>query len=248
MKVTPVRTSVIRANQRTVFDVLDESIVSLPENTVVAISSKIISLCEGSVVNKTTSKDELIQREAELYLPRELSPYGYCNTITNHTLIAGCGIDSSNADGQYVLWPLDSQKTANQIREYLASKFNLTNIGVIITDSASTPLRLGVTGIFLGFSGFKPLQDNRGKKDLFGETMVISRTNIAGGIAAAAVLVMGESNEQTPIALVEDLQSIDFVNRNPNSEELETLNLDFATDVYGAALAGLPWKQGSRKN
>ena len=46
------------------------------ENSVLAVSSKIVSLCEGREVKKTGTADQLIKREAERYIDRKYVPKG----------------------------------------------------------------------------------------------------------------------------------------------------------------------------
>ena len=45
-------------------------------------------------------------------------------------------------------------------------RFSLKNVGVIITDSRTTPLRWGVTGFSIAYSGFEPLKNYIGTKDI----------------------------------------------------------------------------------
>ena len=78
--------------------------------------------------------------------------------------------------------------------------FGWKNFGVLITDSHTTPLRRGVTGIALSYWGFSGVQNKVGTPDLFGRTLKMTHVNLADAFAAAAVLVMGESNESTPVA------------------------------------------------
>jgi dihydrofolate synthase / folylpolyglutamate synthase len=242
MKVTAIKTPIVEANSCSLLALLDESLPELAEGSVVAISSKIVSLCEGRVVlASSVEKGDLVIREADYYLPKDSSPYRYTTTITRNTFVTAAGIDNSNSGNYYVLWPDDSQKTANEVREYLSNKYNLERVGVVITDSTSMLLRIGVSGIFIGFSGFKPLNSYVGKDDLFGRKMHVSRANIASGIAASAVMVMGEGSEQTPLAVVEDADFVEFVNRAPTEQELRTLNLSMEDDVYAPLLKSAPW-------
>jgi F420-0:gamma-glutamyl ligase len=74
--------------------------------------------------------------------------------------------------------------------------------GVVLTDSWLMPGRLGTTGVALATAGFQPVQDERGKIDLFGNPMQVTQRGIADTISAAAQLVMGETAEATPFAVV----------------------------------------------
>lgn len=221
---------------------------SLPEKCIVAVTSKIVSLCEGRVVDiDETIKDTLIHEEAEWYLPRETNPFNVCVTIKNSVFIGGAGIDESNGNGKYVLWPKDVQKSANTIRELLKRRFNLTNVGVIITDSRLSPLRWGVTGVALSHSGFLPINSYVGKPDIFGRLLKFETSNIADMLAVSAVGVMGEGNEQTPLALIEAVEMVEFVDRNPTSEESLPIMGDMHGDVFSPMIEAVAWKKGEGK-
>ena len=249
MIITPIKTEKIRANDILLLDLLDKHIDSMPENSVLAITSKIVSLCEGRVVPITDDesvKESLVRQEAAYYLSPEEHKYGISFTITNDTLIPTAGIDESNGDGNYILWPSDSQKTANIVRQYLKDKFGIRNVGVVITDSTCTPLRLGTIGIALSHSGFKVLNNYVGKPDLFGRAMTVSQANIANGLASAAVLVMGEGSEQTPFVMMSDVSFVEFVNEDPTEQELEELRISRDDDLFAPFLDGVNWKIGDK--
>jgi F420-0:gamma-glutamyl ligase len=61
---------------------------------------------------------------------------------------------------------------------------------------------LGTTGVALATAGFRPIVDERGKADLFGNPMSVTQRGIADSISVAAQLVMGERDEATPAAIV----------------------------------------------
>ena len=120
MIVRTIKTQRITAGMLSLTDLLDRSLDHLEEGSIVAITSKIVSLCEGNVVPmEGTDREALIVQESHQYLPATLSKYGHHFTITNNTLIPAAGIDNSNGGDDYVLWPKDSQKTANDVRVYL---------------------------------------------------------------------------------------------------------------------------------
>lgn len=251
MIVTPIKTHKITHTDTDILKVLDKYVLSLKENSVLAVTSKIISICEGSALKienpiDANFKEKLIWENSEYYLPKASSKYNISFTITNNILSASAGVDESNGNGFYILWPKNSQESANKIREYLSGKFGLKNFGVVITDSKTTPLRWGVTGIVLAHSGFLGLKDYTGKPDLFNRPFVYEKLNVADSIASAAVLVMGEGSEQTPLALLEDLQNIDFQKRNPSDEELESLKIEMKDDLFSPFLEKANWQKGGR--
>jgi len=245
MKIDPIKTKRVTAKDRSIFQILDESITALEDGSIVAITSKIISICEGRVKHKNSvDKDDLIINESDRYISKNLSKYGFYFTITNNRLIPTAGIDESNGNGYYVLWPKNPQSTANKIREHLAKKHNLKRLGVVITDSTCQPLTWGTTGIAIAHSGFCALKNYIGTKDLFYRKLKVTQANISGGIASAAVLAMGEGAEQTPICIVSDAPFIKFQDRNPTVKELSSLAIDPAEDLFAPFIMAVKWKTG----
>ncbi len=243
MYITAVRTHKITKDDKDVFAILDAYLPKLSDKTVVVVTSKILAIIEGRIVKiGEISKDELVVKEAELYLPPTESKYHFSLTIKNNLLIPSAGIDESNGNGYYVLWPKNPQQWANDIREYLTKKFHISSLGVIITDSKTTPLRWGVTGVTIAYSGFLPLNDQVGIPDLFGRVMQATKVNVIDGLAAAAVVTMGESNEQTPLAVIKDAPFVQFVDRNPTKEELASLHIEMEDDLYAPLLKSVEWK------
>lgn len=246
MKVTPVKTYKITQKDKDIFRILDRYIKTLSEKSVVAVTSKIISICEGRMVKiGDVTKDKLVEKEAELYLPRHMSKYDFCISIKHNIFTASAGIDESNGNGYYILWPKDPQKSANRIRKWLKVRFNLKRVGIIITDSKTTPLRWGVTGVALAHSGFEALNSYIGKPDIFGRKLQAEKLNVADSLAASAVGVMGEGNEQTPIAIIEDLSFVNFQSRNPTEKELENLTISIEDDLYAPLIKSVAWKKGN---
>jgi coenzyme F420-0:L-glutamate ligase/coenzyme F420-1:gamma-L-glutamate ligase len=67
------------------------------------------------------------------------------------------------------------------------------------------PWRLGTLGYAIGSAGVLVLDDRRGDIDIFGRELKVTMTNQADLIASAAMLVMGETSERIPAALVRGL-------------------------------------------
>ncbi len=253
MKVSAIKTHKITHEDSDLIKILDKYITKLSENSIVIVTSKIVSITEGSILkievgknDELSVKEKLIQENSQLYLPRASSKYNISFTVTNNILSASAGIDESNGNGFYILWPKNAQESANNIREYLTKKFNLKNLGVVITDSKTTPLRWGVTGIALAHSGFKALNDYIGKPDLFGRPFVYEKLNIADSIASAAVLEMGEGSEQTPLAVIKEIKNIEFQDRNPSEDELQGSKISLDDDLFAPFLKNADWQEGGR--
>jgi coenzyme F420-0:L-glutamate ligase/coenzyme F420-1:gamma-L-glutamate ligase len=76
---------------------------------------------------------------------------------------------------------------------------------VIVSDSWGRAWRHGTVGVALGAAGLPALLDMRGQPDLYGRTLRVTQTGFADEIAAAASLIMGESDEAQPAVLVRGL-------------------------------------------
>jgi F420-0:gamma-glutamyl ligase len=102
-------------------------------------------------------------------------------------------------------------------------------------------MRRGVTGIALGWCGFKPLYSYVGQPDLYGHPLRVTQMNLLDGLASTAVLMMGEGAEQTPMVLIEDAPKINFVDRAPTKEEETSIYISMNEDLYGPLFAGATW-------
>lgn len=246
MLVTPIKTHKITLDDQSINNILDQYIPELQEKSIVAIASKIVAICERRVVepNSSVDKNTIAKREAEYYLPREYNQYGFMITINHNILIASAGVDESNGNGNIILWPANPQQSANNIREYLCEKFNIKYVGVVITDSRTSPLRWGVTGVALAHSGFAGIYSYIGKPDIFGRLMQAEKTNVADTMATSAVAVMGEGDEQQPIATIQDIPFVEFQDRNPTQEELDGSKISIGDDVFSSLLTAVKWEKG----
>jgi F420-0:gamma-glutamyl ligase len=147
--------------------------------------------------------------------------------------MASAGIDESNANGKLIMLPKNSYLAARKLRKRLMHKWQLKDLGILITDSRSMPLRAGVTGVALGYAGFRGVRDYRGTPDIFNREFKMSRTDVADSLAAAAVLVMGEGREQFPLAVIED-SPIDFCQRVNGKEMCIDLKDDMYRPLFGS--------------
>jgi dihydrofolate synthase / folylpolyglutamate synthase len=242
MKIYPIKTHPILIGE-SLNEILDRHLMPLTEGVIVAITSKIISLCQGRVIPKDSvnSKFELIKREADAHLKEQDSLHGAHLTIKHNIIIPSAGIDESNGAGTYILYPLDIQETAKEIWQHLRQKHSLSHLGVIITDSHTTPLRKGVTGITLGWCGFEPLYSYVGRPDIFDNPLRVTQINVIDALATSAVFVMGEGAEQTPIVLMENAPKVQFLSRPPTPEEESTIRIPLEEDIYGPILKNVDW-------
>ncbi len=224
MIITPIKTGIFQEGED-LFLFVTQYIKTLREKSVVIVTSKIVALAERrtAVVTNEHTKEKLIRSESDLAIPTQ---YGWL-TIKDGAVMATAGIDESNGNGKLILLPKDSFRAAGVLRRKLKKKYHLRNIGVIITDSRTMPFRSGVMGIALGYAGFRGVKDYRGTLDIFGRSYKYSRTDVAGGLAAAAVLAMGEGNERRPLAIIQKA-SIVFCEHVSRKE----LMVDVRDDMY----------------
>lgn len=247
MYIQALATERVLPRKQSIPSFLDRSLSSLPEKSILIITSKVVALCEGRFLSKAGGiTDDIIAAEADYYVPKESSPYGVPLTIRDNTFVARAGIDASNTDGVYSLLPSDSYAVAKAVRSYLMERFKVKNIGVIISDSHSMPLRRGVTGVAIGWSGFKAMKAYEGTPDIFGDTFT-THTNVVDALATSAVLVMGEGAEQTPIATITDIPFVEFNDISPTAEELVYFKPKLEDDLFAPLLNYSQLKKGKLK-
>jgi len=246
MRIKAIKTKKFIPPQDDLYGEILSKVKKVPERSILAVASKVLSINQGRCISidKVTDKDKLIKKEAEKFLPRNKVPKGYAVlTYKNKLLIPSAGIDESNAGEYYILWPKKIFESAWQIYKFIRQNYNVKDFGVIITDSHTVPLRRGVMGIALGYAGFKPLNDYRGKNDLFGRKFKVSTTNVVDSLAVAAVLEMGEGTEQTPLALITDVEYVQFTNRPYKPQDKNSrLEIPWQEDLYGPLLNAIKWK------
>jgi dihydrofolate synthase / folylpolyglutamate synthase len=227
-------------------EVLDAYVRDLVNDDILVITSKIISVLQGAMVPKNSvKKRDLIEKEADYVLDTPDNPYDLYLTLKNNILIPSAGIDESNVHDAYVLYPKDIQGCAIWIWEYLRKSRNLDRFGVVITDSHTTIMRRGVTGIALGWCGFDPLYSYVGAPDLYGCALQVTQINILDALAGVGVFVMGEGREQTPLALIRNAPRISFVDHAPRAQDLARITISLEEDLYAPLLSAAKWRQTS---
>ena len=209
----------------TIVESLARSGERLKNGDVLAVSSKYTAISEGRIVNLADVEvspqaayvaeryvmnpklTELVLQEADHVFGGITHDFngtrvGFLLTYKQGIVSPNAGLDRSNIpEGKVVLFPADPYRTAASIRREMRMRLGV-DVGVILTDSWLMPGRSGTSGVALATAGFKPLQDERGKKDLFGNPMQVTQRGIADGICVCAQMVMGETAEATPLVIV----------------------------------------------
>lgn len=246
MIVTSIKTEKVSPRSTTLSTLLDRNLKKFPEGSILVITSKIVALCEGRVMPLEKIHEKTLREEADYYLPKEASRYGVPITIKDNAFIARAGMDASNTGGYYSLLPKDSYTTAKKVRTYLIKRFGIKQAGVIIVDSHSSPLRRGVTGVAIGWSGFSGLKGYEHVQDIFGSYFT-SHANHVDALATAASLSMGEGNEQTPLVLITDVPFVSFRATSPTEKELAYFKPALKDDLFAPLFDFKKLKKGRKK-
>jgi F420-0:gamma-glutamyl ligase len=227
MNIQAIKTKLLQPPQDDLLQALELSDLQLENDSVLLISSKVAAIHQGRCIPiDQADKEELVKHEADVYIEQADSRWRLC--LKYNTFLAGAGIDESNADLHYVLLPNDPNKFAKELWNWARLRFGIGNIGVVITDSHSMPLRYGTTGVAIGWYGFEPVTYFTGKPDLFGRAAQFTRINVVDSLASAGVFVMGEMSEQTPAAVITNIPHIKFVDRDTSGE----LSIPPREDIY----------------
>lgn len=199
-------------------DALKTADETLHDGDILAVSSKYVAISQGRVVDMESV--EVTAKAASIAARYNMNPQltqlivqeadhifggiqlGFLLTHTHGIISPNAGLDRSNIpQGKVVLLPADPYGSAAQIRAAVRETLK-ADIGVILTDSWLMPGRYGTTGVTVGTAGFRPIQDERGKTDLFDNPMMVTQRGVADTLCACAQMVMGERDEATPFAIL----------------------------------------------
>jgi coenzyme F420-0:L-glutamate ligase / coenzyme F420-1:gamma-L-glutamate ligase len=225
------------------FRTIVESKFQFLADDILVISSKFVSMSERSLIDlknvkvskrarALASKFKMDERIAQVTLQE--SDYvvsgipGFLLTINDGMIAPNAGIDKSNSpQGKIVLYPKDSFKTANELRKKFLKNHGI-KIGIVISDSRLMPTRIGCTGIAIGVSGFDPVDDERGKTDLYGKKLKVTFKATADCLATIGVFMMGESNESIPLVVIRGAN----VRKTVRSLSMKDMTVNPKIDIY----------------
>lgn len=222
-----------------VLSCLDTMDIRIKDGDILVFAQKIVSKSEGRLrylsqyhpsaqaisVAQLSGKDprfvEAILQESKEIL--RIKPGTIIAEHKNGFICANAGIDHSNVydkegnhDEVILLLPENPDLTAQQFQTTVKNLTN-RNVGILIIDSHGRAWRNGSIGMAIGLAGVPGIVDFRGQKDLFGYELKVTQTAAADQLAAAASLMMGESNEGFPVVHV---RGFPFSLRTSNMREL----------------------------
>ena len=200
----------------TILDSVKNNNQKLKNGDILIISSKFVSMSENRVIDlaKIKVKKEGIGLAKSLNMDPFLAQLvadeadtifsgvpGFALAIKNGTIAPNAGIDRSNVfHGHAILYPRNPYLSAENIKKNIPKKTG-EKIGIVLSDSRLMPTRIGTTGVALAVSGFDPVKDERGRKDLFGNVLRVTQRALADDLCSAAQLIMGEADEGIPIVI-----------------------------------------------
>jgi coenzyme F420-0:L-glutamate ligase/coenzyme F420-1:gamma-L-glutamate ligase len=173
----------------------------LRDGDIVVVTSKIISKAQGRI-EPASRRTELITSETR----RTVACRGDTRIVRTHDglTIAAAGIDSSNLSAESILrLPHDPDGSAAALRKRLETAIDL-RLGVIISDTAGRPWRIGQTDHAIGVSGVRALADYAGARDAYGNELKVTVIAVADELAAAGDLVKGKLRGR-PVAVIRGL-------------------------------------------
>ncbi len=179
---------------------------TIMEGDILIVTSKVISVSEGSVVPCTSRNNflSIISQEADEVIGRS-KKYDMYLTKRKGIVLPNAGIDCSNAEpGTAIVLPRNPESTAREIRKGIQEKTGVKNFGVIICDSCVFPFRRGISSIALAWSGFLGISDERGKRDIYGQELKVSEIAVADNLSSVAQIYFGQADEKVPFVLVQD--------------------------------------------
>jgi coenzyme F420-0:L-glutamate ligase/coenzyme F420-1:gamma-L-glutamate ligase len=220
--------------------------VVINDKDIIVVTSKIVSKAEGRLVPLGTvrpseeaikiagisGKDprvvELMIRESKVISAKP----GVVETL--HRLGFICtsgGVDRANtgeiAKEEASLLPVNPDESARKIRVSLNSMTG-KKIGVIINDSLGIKYRAGSIGLAIGIAGIPAIiHGSDEEKDLYGKKRNVN-ISFADEIAAAASLLMGQSDAGLPVILIQGLRYPDVEGKFSDLIVAEQLKKDFS--------------------
>lgn len=195
------------------------------DGDIVVIASKIVSKAEGRLVDtskiKSSKKTVLLAEKLEMdprnleVILKETKRLLIARSdllLTEHLLGFICtkaSVDSSNTTagpkGQIVsLLPKDPDASAKGIRQVIERNIG-KKVAVIINDTFGRPDRKGSVGMTIGISGIAVIYSPAIKEDIHGKKRHPEIAQV-DEIAAAASLIMGQTNERRPVVVVRGVE------------------------------------------
>lgn len=198
---------------------------TLQPGDILVLAQKIVSKAEGRLVRLEDVKPSAQARELADVIGKDSHHIQVILDDTNEIIrvrrglfvveqssgwiCANAGVDRSNIEPEQgdtlAMLPADADASAEKLSKRLGELTGVTP-ALIINDSHGRAWRIGTCGVAIGCAGLPPIWNQRGLHDLFGYELQTSEECIADELAAAASLIMGQSNEGRPVVVIRGYQ------------------------------------------
>ncbi len=184
-----------------VLKALQHNGIKLIDGDILVISSKVASKAMGLSAPSAQRADVVLSQTVRVVAER-MTPSGVTRIVESAAgpVMTAAGVDASNtADESIVLiLPGDPDAVAEEIRKGVQSGWATLSgthlrVGVVLSDTAGRPWRVGQTDFALGAAGIRVVDDLRGSRDADGRVLSVTERCVADEIAAAADLVKGKT-------------------------------------------------------
>jgi coenzyme F420-0:L-glutamate ligase / coenzyme F420-1:gamma-L-glutamate ligase len=195
-----------------VLEALQHNEIQLVDGDILVVSSKVVSKAMG-LTSLAAEQEDVVLSQAVRTVAERRTPSGITRIVESAAgpVMTAAGVDASNTADQSIvlLLPDDPDFAAAQIRRRLQTGWATVSgkhlaLGVILSDTAGRPWRIGQTDFALGAAGIQVVDDLRGSTDADGRILSVTERCVADEIAAAADLVKGKTSG-VPVAHVRGL-------------------------------------------
>ena len=180
---------------------LQHNRIELTDGDILVVSSKVASKAMG-LSALAAERDDVVASQTVRVVAERITPSGVTRIVESAAgpVMAAAGVDASNTTDESILLvlPDDPDAVAAEIRGGVQAGWaSLSGIhprvGVILSDTAGRPWRIGQTDFALGAAGIHVVDDLRGSSDSDGRVLSVTERCVADEIAAAADLVKGKA-------------------------------------------------------
>ncbi len=183
---------------------------ALANGDILAVSSKVVSKAlaltapdqDREAAVRADTADVVAERAAATHVARVVR-------AVSGPVLAAAGVDASNTgeSGALLRLPADPDAVCRSLHARLVASTGVGRLGVVLTDTAGRPWRVGQTDFALGSHGLRVLDDLRGGTDMDGRALEVTARAVADEVAAAADLVKGKVSG-VPAALLRGLAEL----------------------------------------
>lgn len=188
---------------------LASSTITLQPGDVVVVSSKVASKAWG-LVSDDPDKDAVVASQTVSVVAERSAPGRFTRVVRCMAgpVMAAAGVDGSNTGtrGGWLLLPHDPDAVCEALHDALVARYGVP-LGVLLSDTAGRPWRLGQSDFALGAHGVRVFDDLRGAHDADGRELTVTTRAVADELAAAADLVKGKTGG-VPVAVVRGVASL----------------------------------------